>query len=188
MDPGLQFQTLEDLSQALMQAGVDPSSWNNLEELHQEIQHGDCQIHPNSNYGLLRYMEIVVVMIRHDNLLLVEKQQAHKETGEARSRKLVGSLIEKLMQGEDPLQGAARVLGEEMDISGALQLSPLLQGDHFLQSRSYPGLWTHYHIFYTECPMPPGLYKPSYQVEYDQWTTTWEWVPASSQSEYFLPL
>jgi len=189
----IQAENVAHLQQALEEAGVSVQAWGgvqtkNLEELFQELQHGDCILQNSEQYGVIRKMNLVVVMLEHQEYLLLEKQQQNSQTGETRSRKLAGTLIEKLMADESPESGAARVLAEEMDITGDLNLSSFQEGDHFLESASYPGLWTHYHIFYTVCPMPGGLYKKSYQVEYDDWTTTWEWVPKAQQASFFLSL
>ena len=189
----LQINSTNQLETLLKQMGIDVSTWDGqnyktLPDLFDELQHRDSFLCSDPLHGIVRHVNLVVVMLQYKHYLLVEKNQLHLDTRETRSRKLAGSLIEKLMNEESPREGAARLLAEEMEIESSVPLTRFQEGHHQIASPSYPGLQSCYHIHLIHCEMPEQLYKQKYQAEYAPWLTTWEWVDKQQAEQYFTQL
>jgi len=110
------FADVAALRQWLQARGVDVSTWGrdstkSVGNLWNEIQHGETRLAENPP---LRYVDVVQVIVRRDDHLLIEARQAFND---GRSRKRDRPPSEKLRPGEDPLQAAARCLEEELDIA-----------------------------------------------------------------------
>ena len=179
-----------ELGDILGQAGIDTSSWSgeykSLEELHQEVEHGDCFLVQDQSGQIFRRVRVVAVILDYDYQVLVEDTQTHNQTGEIRHRKIAGSLIEKLMLDESPEEGALRLLDEEMGLKvRSRNLGTFEQGMKNMHCPSYPGLQGEYHIYRTHVQMPVEMYQSSYQEDFDPWTTSWKWVPADQANQFF---
>ncbi len=142
----LKFETIDQLNDWLTAKGIDTTCWGSggaksVENLWSELAEGESQLQDEPP---LRLVQIVNVLIRAGNRLLVE---AGQEFGENQYRYRGMPPSEKLKPGEGPVQAAIRCLEEEMEVSPSrvkiLSWTPepkqLLQEAH-----SYPGLPTNY--------------------------------------------
>lgn len=186
----LQTETPQQLNEYLRAAGIETQTWEtpeqSLEELWQETRHSDCHLVQDENGSITRRVRIVAVVVRFQDKVLVEHTQSRNMDKDIRHRRIAGSLIETLLGTESPEEGALRVLAEEMNLHAhSKDLSSFEQGIVDALSPSYPGLRTEYHIYRTSIEMPIASYQAEYQVEFDEWTTTWKWVSQSQSAQFF---
>lgn len=143
------FQSIAELEAWLEERGVDLAAWGQGEakqtaDLWSEYASGEAWFQDDP---LLRVVEVVQVIIRRADAILIEVAQ---ELNDGRRRFRLRPPAEKLKQGEDPRAAAVRCLREEL---GLAESEVFLKGgestvEELAISTSYPGLPTHY-TFYT---------------------------------------
>lgn len=140
------FGTQAQLYAWLQQQNIDVTQWGrgaakSLAHLWRELQNGDAVI---KTQPTLRIVNVVQVVIRRDDLILLEKAQ---EFGDGQMRYRNQPPSEKMRIGEDYLAAARRGLLEELGVASddvAFFQDSYRQRHAVIESPSYPGLPTQY--------------------------------------------
>jgi ADP-ribose pyrophosphatase YjhB (NUDIX family) len=140
------FKDAEDLQAWLNERGIDTRSWGTRDnklvvDLWNEIDKGDAELQDDP---LLRLVNVVQVVIRKENLVLLEAEQ---ELGSGRRRYRNRPPSEKMRRGESVVDAALRCLEEELRVDthlATLDESTCTQVSQVIDSPSYPGLSTRY--------------------------------------------
>lgn len=140
------IQSLRQLKHWLVSKGIDTSYWGQgstktLESLWNEIVGAETGLQDDPP---LRIIDVVQVIIRHGDEMLIEAEQ---EFADKRRRRRSHPPSEKMKRGECHLEAAARCLQEELGLE--LEDFEILpdtyhQRQDELESPSYPGLHTCY--------------------------------------------
>lgn len=183
-----QFTDIHALETWLGQCGIDIHSWGNhnsksLHNLWQELQAGEVQLVENPP---LRLVEVVQIIIRRDDAVLVEAEQEFFN-GQRRYRNQPPS--EKIKPGETVQDAASRCLQEELDLPTAafsLRLETHRQFQTNTNSISYPGLPSRYNFHVIEAAVS-GLPTEDFWRENQSdgiidpvKRHRWEWRPADA--------
>ena len=138
----LTLKNKKELEDLLSANRIDPSGWgsgesNQLHDLWNEIAAGESQLQAGP---LQRLVQVVMVIIRREDLVLVEAEQ---EFADGRRRKRGGPPTDKMKPGEDIQAAAMRCLSEELQLDSQ-QIELLPDSYHRMtiakDSPSYPGL------------------------------------------------
>lgn len=178
------FPTIDALARWLYAQGVDTTGWgrNNaktIEDLWQELQHGECTLQADPP---LRVVHVVEVRIEQNDQYLIETEQ-HFADGRVRIRRRPPS--EKMQATEEPHAAARRCLREELAVPpAAIHFSPQQIHTHKVrdESESYPNLTSEYtfyrvHAQVTGLPTTPFLTPNVAHVDGDPIVAhRWEWV------------
>ncbi len=145
-----EFESVAELEAWLARAGIDLSAWGRGEakqtaDLWAEYAGGETSFQDDPP---LRLVEVVQVIIRRGDLILIEVAQ---EFNDGRRRVRLRPPAEKLKRDETPRAAAFRCLGEELGLAEgevSLKGEETTAGNTII-SMSYPGLPTRYtfHIF-----------------------------------------
>lgn len=141
-----QFNNPTVLKKWLLEKGIDISSWDkgeakSVENLWDEVTSGEITLRDNPP---LRVVQVVQVIIRRGNQLLIEAEQELRN-GQRRSRKMPPS--EKMKPGESYIETAQRCLQEELGLEThktKFAHSTYRTTQTIKDSPSYPGLPTQY--------------------------------------------
>ena len=148
----MKFKSPTVLANWLVAKGVDLSQWGqasakSVEDLWHEIINHDMVIDEDP---LLRVVEVVTVIIRDGERVLIETAQQFKD-GRRRSRNRPPS--DKIKLGENYREAAIRCLDEELGIVSE-QVQIMTNTHHVTQmvrqGVSYPGLPTQYYLHRVE--------------------------------------
>ena len=183
-----QFTDIYALEKWLSSNGIDVKAWGSdnsksLDNLWQELQAGEVQLKQNP---LLRLVEVVQIIIRRGETVLVEAEQEFFN-GQRRYRNQPPS--EKIKPGETVQVAASRCLQEELGLPlGAftLRLETHRQHQTNTNSISYPGLPSQYNFHIIEAAVS-GLPAEDFWRENQSdgiidpvKRHRWEWRPADS--------
>lgn len=157
------FPTINALEAWLQKHGIHYEAWgkNNsksLQNLWQELEAGEVQLKESPP---LRLVEVVQIIIRRNNEILVEAEQEFVN-GQRRFRNQPPS--EKVKPGESIMEAACRCLQEELGISSeaiTLDLESHRQHQTNTNSISYPGLPSQYDFHVLEAAvfgLPEGTF------------------------------
>jgi len=177
-------RSVEQLRGVLESHGVDTEDWGEtgaqpVSDLLEEIQQGECRI---QDHPFCRRVRVTEVLIRQHGTVLIETEQ-HTRDGARFERDLLPA--EKMKNEESCTDAAWRCLVEELeledeDIDGLKYM--LTRETDFIESPSYPGLWSIYHIHRVKAdvsPLPEDGFWTSERGhdEHDRvaWHR-WEWV------------
>lgn len=157
------FPSINALEAWLNKHGIHYEAWGknsskSLRNLWQELEAGEVQL---KEYPPLRVVEVVQIIIRRNNQILVEAEQEFVN-GQRRFRNQPPS--EKVKPGESIEEAACRCLLEELGISPeAIQLNLDSHQQHqtSTNSISYPGLPSQYNFHVVEAAvsgLPDGAF------------------------------
>lgn len=152
-----EFQSIDELAQWLMGAGIDTARWGHgeskrLDDLWLEYVTGEASFRDAPPARLLDVAEII---IRRGDTVLIEVEQ---EFADGRRRARLVPPSEKMKSGEGPRGAALRCLREELGLAS----EDVVLGETWITtedaavSPSYPGLPTRY-IFRTFEATTAGL-------------------------------
>jgi len=138
----------EHLHRVLESHGVDTDPWGEpgtqpVEDLWKEIEQGECRIEEDP---FCRKVWVTEVLIRQHGMALIEVEQRLQD-GTTVERRLLPA--EKMKMDERCTSAARRCLTEELELDDddirEVEYLRTRQTD-FIESPSYPGLWSIYHI------------------------------------------
>lgn len=168
------------------QTGVPLAQWGKeqFDRIYQQVEEGDSQlIFDEKNREVLRRVRIVAIDIFYhdadDNVLrLVEDRQEFRNGKIVRRHWLMGSVAEKMKEGEDVKIATQRALREELGIDGKdLVVEEVENRQGISESKSYPGLQTEYVVHQLRIVLPMHYYQPGgYKEEQPDKTTYFKWV------------
>lgn len=155
-----------DTKKILTKYGIDTSKFGKngsktLKDLTAEIQKGESSLQEINN-RLTRCVRIVsldVFYVEDSSIWRLYERKQKFVSGQSRKRKLPGSISEKLLYNETPLQGIKRALREEIGIKKYNLTSRITCSTRKVDSPSYPGLETKYKIFCASILIDPSEYK-----------------------------
>lgn len=182
----IQITALSDLVSILQYSNIDISKWGKgeaktIEHLLQEILEGESKLFFNEEGKLIREIEasngfVYYQVDESTRLKLIEDKQVFID-GRVRSRRDRGfSIAEKIKPGEDPSVAFSRCINEELNIYGDFNLMVIPSETKFLESMSYPGLWTCYLNHQFEVFLNKEQFSPDGYIEkQDDLTTYFVW-------------
>ncbi len=143
-----QFADIHALEEWLKKFEINYEKWGNgnsksLHNLWQELEAGEVQLKDNPP---LRVVDVVQIIIRRDDLVLVEAEQEFFN-GQRRFRHQPPS--EKIKPGEDIQKAARRCLQEELGVPPeniTLYMESYQEHQTSANSYSYPGLPSQYNF------------------------------------------
>lgn len=176
--------TADDLRALLEQHGIPVSDWGRgnaktLKHLMKEIAAGETRLAVEDG-RLVRLTGVVDVDIFYKGpdgriLHLREDRQEFRD-GRTRRRDQKFSLLEKVMPGEEVIVAAERAVREELGLKGEVNLEYLGSDDPLIESPSYPGLASKYHIDYCRVFISNDQHRPEgYKEEQQDKTTFFVW-------------
>jgi hypothetical protein len=183
------FPTSEHLKRWLQQSGVDLTRWGvadakRVVDLWEELMQGETRLFASP---LGRAIRMVSLLIERDDQILIELRQEMRD-GRIRNRQLLPT--EKLFEEEAIVSGARRCLEEELGVAEpTCELTVVSQQVQRLNSPSYPGVPTTYHVTYIAVSLPQ-LPMHDFTIENRSHTDpivshTWGWRP---RTRYKLPI
>lgn len=179
------FLSIEALKSWLTDNHIPIHKWGlgdakTILQLFHEIKKGECELRDNPPK---RILPVVQVIIRRDNLVLVELEQ---ELNDARKRKRCLPPSEKMKPGESWFTAATRCLDEELALSPdqytilSTTCEPIITER---PSQSYPGLKSQYHVYTVEVnahSLPDKNFWTNEKEDLDCDTTVrrhhWGWI------------
>ena len=185
-DDVLTLKNKKELEYLLSANRIDASQWGSgeskqLRDLWNEIAAGESQLQAGP---LQRLVQVVMVIIRREELILVEAEQ---EFADGRRRKRGGPPTDKIKPGEDIQTAALRCLAEELQLDP--QQIELLPDSHHRatiakDSPSYPGLasvFTYHSIVARVINLPEtGFWLENLSDGEDPIRRHyWQWVPGT---------
>lgn len=187
---------LEELKDILEKYDISTDEWRTesyktIDNLLLEINNKDCYL-TEHNGKLLRNVNFVSINILYiDDVVykLIETKQVFNDD-RVRVRKLQGSVAEKMLVNENPIDAAIRGIKEELDIDiNKTDLKDLKYLKSCKDSLSYPNLKCNYSGHrYTYILKKEYYNKNGYTEVQDNLTTFFEWQEFKTITQEYKPL
>lgn len=179
---------LADLRALLLNHGVPLEKWGTgaaktIEQLYLELLR--CEAWLDEDGCVFRRMvDVAAVNVFYTldgvTMILREAEQRFAD-GRVRTRNLLTSLGEKVLEREDPVSSVRRALREELGIEAQVDVRPMGERVIFPDlSYDFPGLPTRCYMYCFDVTLDEGSFKrEGYEERQKDKTTVFRWVPVS---------
>ncbi len=183
MQDSIEITTLESLIELLNSFKVPYATWGKvrtLDHLFSELIAGESYL-TNTNNQLTRNLDVICLKIIKDNKVLLQYKQIFVTREENNTIKLPS---EKMLQNESIDTACARLLEEELNITGSFKFTHLKDKQNIEPAYAYPGLTNALNLHFYETNLPSDVYiKDIYEEINKKQTTYFKWFDQSKLDE-----
>ncbi len=179
----INITNIEDLKAVLKTFNIPLETWGKVrtvEHLYSELIAGESYL-TNTNNQLTRNLDVICLKIIKDNKVLLQYKQIFVTGEENNTIKLPS---EKMLQNESIDTACARLLEEELNITGSFKFTHLKDKQSVEPAYAYPGLTNSLNLHFYETNLPSDVYiKDIYEEITKKQTTYFKWFDQSKLDE-----